>query len=242
MQRLRSPLLAIGLVCAASLPLAACGGTGAMATPAGVMTTASPGAATSSAPTTTPSAAAISPASSPDATSTFASAAFAVPVSFSLAGGWTVSHEGSSNIDLLRDDHGAGPYGTQNAGIQDIATTTVAGATTSDPPMPWPTDLYAWLESRPEFEPHSPKAITLDGRPAIQIDADVTVPDGTRIDFVCSAGSNCWLLDHNDRWRFVEVKNGDGSGVVWITNGIPAPAFDAYGTALDELLGTFAFR
>ena len=122
----------------------------------------------------------------------------------------------------------------------DIGSTTVPGVTTSY--MPWPKDLYAWLKSRPEFKTQAPKAITVGGRPAIQIDADATVPEGTRIEFVCSKDSNCWLLDHNDRWRFVEVKNSDGSGVVWITNGIPAPAFDAYAKALDQLLGTFEFR
>jgi len=31
-------------------------------------------------------------------------------------------------------------------------------------------------------------------------------------------------------------------GVVWITNGIPAPGFDSYTQALDQLLGTLAFR
>ena len=124
----------------------------------------------------------------------------------------------------------------------DIGSTTVAGATKSDPPMPWPKDVYAWLKSRPEFRPQAPQAITVGGRPATQIDADASVPANTTIELVCSKDSNCWLLDHNDRWRFVEVKDTDGSGVVWITNGIPAPAFDAYAQALDELLATFEFR
>ncbi len=195
-------------------------------------------------PTTAPTSLA-----TPGTGSMFNSVAFAVPVSFSLAGGWTVDHDLYSDIDLLRDDHGAsaGPFesftgGKQNAGIMDIGSTTVAGATESDPNLPWPKDLYAWLQSRPEFKPQPPKAITVGGRPATQIDADVTVPNGTSIGLVCSSEPNCWLLDHNDRWRFVEVKNSDGSGVVWITNGIPAPGFDAYATALDQLLGTFEFR
>jgi hypothetical protein len=130
----------------------------------------------------------------------------------------------------------------QDVAVQDIGSTTVAGASKSDPYMPWPKDLYAWLKSRPEFKAQPPKAITVGGRPATQIDADATVPGGTRIELVCSNASNCWLLDHNDRWRFVEVKNKDGSGVVWISNGIPAPGFDAYAQALDQLLGTFEFR
>ncbi len=240
MDRRRSQLLGIAVLCTSVTVLAACGGTVTGATPAAV--TASAAAAEPSPVAPTPSAAAVSPGASPGATSTFASTAFAVPVSFSLAGGWRVAHEGSSNVDLLRDDGGAGPYGLQNAGIQDIASTTVAGMTGGDPALPWPKDLYAWLTSRPEFKPLPPQAITVGGRPALLIDADATVPAGTRIEFVCSAGSNCWLLDHDDRWRFVEVRNGDGSGVVWITNGIPAPDFDAYGQALDALLGTVAFR
>jgi len=130
----------------------------------------------------------------------------------------------------------------QSAAIQDIASTTVAGAGAADSYSPWPKDLYAWLKSRSEFKPQAPQAITVGGRPATQIDADVSVPAGTHIELVCSKGSNCWLLDHNDRWRFVELKNPDGTGVVWITNGIAAPAFDAYAQALDQLLGTVQFR
>jgi hypothetical protein len=175
----------------------------------------------------------------PSSRSSFASSVFAVPVSLSLPYGWWVTYDHKSDIDLNRADQGAG---IQDAGVLDIGSTTVAGMMKSDPRMPWPKDLYAWLKSRPEFKPQPPKTITVGGRPATQIDADVTVPDATRIEFVCSKASTCWLLDHNDRWRFVEVKNRDGSGVVWITNGIPARGFDAYAQALDQLLGTFKFR
>jgi hypothetical protein len=227
----RAYSLRIGLVSATLIALAACGGTGAAASPTAAA--ASPSAA----------------AASPLVGSSFTSADFAVPVSFSLSGGWKMNNEHPSTIDISRDDQGAsaGEFerftgGMQNAGIHDIGSTTVAGATKDDPRLPWPKDLYAWLKSRPEFKPQSPQAITVGGRPATQIDADVNVQDGTKIELVCSSDSNCWLLDHNDRWRFVEVKNNDGSGVVWITNGIPAPAFDAYATALDQLLGTLAFR
>jgi hypothetical protein len=191
--------------------------------------------------------AASTPTSTPASSGSFSSAVFAVPISFSLAGGWNVNHDIHADIDLGRDDHGATPEAfkvftgdIQNVGILDIGSTTVAGATTSDPYLPWPKDLYAWLKSRPEFKLQSPQAITVGGRPATQIDADVQVPDGTKIALVCS--SNCWLLDHNDRWRFVEVKNSDGSGIVVLSNGIAAPAFDAYAQALDQLLGTLTFR
>jgi hypothetical protein len=188
-------------------------------------------------------------AASPVVSSTFTSDAFVVPVSFSLAGGWVVHHDLPGDIDLGRDDQGASTGadraftgGIQNAGIMDIGSTTVAGATKGDPNLPWPKDLYAWLKERPEFKPDPPQAITVGGRSATQIDADVSVPDGTKIELVCSKEPNCWLLDHNDRWRFVEVKDSDGSGVVWITNGIPAPGFDSYTQAFDQLLGTLAFR
>jgi hypothetical protein len=197
-----------------------------------------PAAASPSAATTTPSAAAASPVVS----ATFTSDAFAVPVSFSLAGGWTVTTDVHSIIDLRGPDLGTGLLNSQNAGIMDIGSTTVAGATQGDPYMPWPKDLYAWLKSRPEFKPQAPQAITVGGRPATQIDADASVPANTTIELVCSKDSSCWLLDHSDRWRFVEVKNTDGSGVVWITNGIPAPGFDSFAQALDKLLGTLAFR
>ena len=82
----------------------------------------------------------------------------------------------------------------------------------------------------------------MGGRPAVQIDADANVPNGTRIELFAPKGTGCWLLDHSDRWRFVEVKNSDGSGVVWLTNGIPAPGFDSFAQAFDQLLGTFLFR
>lgn len=242
MRRMRSIRLSNGLVCATLIALAACGGTGATTKPLAATTMPSAATTKPSAAMSNPSAAAASPL----AGSRFTSTAFAVPVSFSLAGGWVVNHDLNSDIDLGRDGQGAGggvfdnfTGGRQDAGIMDIGSTTVAGKTQSDPRIPWPKDLYAWLKSRPEFKPQPPKAITVGGRPATQIDADVNVPDGTSIALVCPS---CWLLDHNDRWRFVEVKNSDGSGVVWITNGIAAPGFDAYAQALDQLLGTFEFR
>lgn len=240
MHRTRSHLPSIGFCCATLIALAACGGTSPATSPASTTTTPSGAAASPSAAMTKPSAAAASPLVSLGPDSRFTSTAFAVPVSFSLAGGWRVMNNVHSIIDLAGPDRGAGPLNVQDAGVMDIGSTTVPGITTSY--MPWPKDMYAWLKSRPEFKTQAPKAITVGGRPATQIDADATVPKGTRIEFVCSKDSNCWLLDHNDRWRFVEVKDSDGSGVVWITNGIPAPAFDAYAQALDQLLRTFEFH
>ena len=225
--------LRIALVSATLITLAACGGTSATSKPP--------------AATTAPPAAAITPSAAPasalaSSSTTFTTDTFAVPFSLSLAGGWTVMVEVHSVVDLRGPDTGGGPLNSQDAGVQDIASTTVAGAAKGDPYMPWPKDLYAWLQSRPEFKPEPPKTITVGGRPATQIDADVSVPSGTRIELICSEDSSCWLLDHNDRWRFVEVKDDDGSGVVWITNGIPAPGFDAYAEALDQLLATVEYR
>ena len=100
------------------IAFAACGGTGAAASPS-------------------------AEAASSVASSMFTSDAFAVPVSFSLAGAWKVNYEQPSIIDISRDNQGASvrPFkrftgGMQNAGIQDIGSTTVAGATKSDPRMP----------------------------------------------------------------------------------------------------------
>ena len=186
------------------------------------------------------SAAASLPASVPistptPATESFSSATFAVPLSLSLVGGWMVQGDQVSDIDLQNGD--------QDAGILSISSTTVAGATSSDPPLAWPADLHAWLASRPEFKLQAPRAVTVGGRPAMQIDADASVPNGTHIELVCAEPRHsCFLLDHNDRWRFVEVKNSDGSGIVVVTNGIPAPGFDAYAQALDQLLTTLTFR
>ena len=177
--------LRIGLLSATLIALAACGGTSATSTPSAATTTPSAPAS--------PSTAMIKPSASAVASTRFTSDAFAVPVSFSLAGGWRVMTDVHSIIDLMGADD-------QDVGIQDIGSTTVLGTTKGvDSYMPWPKDLYAWLKSRPEFKPQPPKAITVGGRPATQIDADASVPDGTRIELICSEHSSCWLLDHSDR-------------------------------------------
>ena len=253
-----------GALFAVVLTLAACSGatsptrtSSSGAPPASKSTAIAPvqTAAITAAPTTAPAAATTTPsaamtkpsgaAASTPLNSTFTSAVFAVPVSFTLPGGWTVFENKHSVIDLRGPDLSAGPFTGQDIGIQDIASTTVAGPTKNDLPVPWPKDLYEWLKSRPEFSTQVPETIMVGGRPATQIVADASVPDGTRIELVCPKESGCWLLDNSDpwsRWRFVEVKNDDGSGVVWITNGLPAPGFDAFAQTLDQLLGTFQFR
>jgi len=233
-----------GAVFAVVLTLTACGGT-ASPTSSPRTAPAPTSTATATTPTNAPSEAATKPSGAAASTlvnSRFTSTAFAVPVSFLLADRWMVTENVHEDIDLRGPHYGAGLAGDQDIEMHDIGSTTVAGTAKSDPYMPWPTDLYAWLKSRPEFKPLPPQTITVDGRPATQIDADATVPAGTRIELVCVRVFSCWLLDHNDRWRFVELKNSDGSGVVWITNGIPAPGFDAFAQALDQLLGTFEFR
>ena len=154
----RAHSLRIGLVSAILIALAACGGTSAAAAPPAAMIE--------------PSAVAASPLAS----SMFTSAEFAVPVSFSLKGGWVVNVDRHGVIDLSRDDQGASAGAErftghmQNAGIMDIGSTTVAGATKGDPYMSWPKDLYAWLQSRPELKPQAPQAIAVGGRPATQIE------------------------------------------------------------------------
>ena len=194
--------------------------------------------ASASSPTTRPS----NSSTSEPASSTYTSHAFAVPVSFELGAGWKVTEDVHSDIDLRGPIYSDGRAGDQDLEFHDINTTTVAGTTKSDPYMPWPTDLYAWLQSRPEFQAQPPQTITVAGRPATQIDVDGTVKPGTRVELVCADRSSCWLLDGNFRWRFVELKNADGSGVVWITSGVPAARFDTYAEALDELLRTVEFR
>jgi hypothetical protein len=179
-------------------------------------------------------AASIASSTQPSPSGVFDSSVFAVPISLSPVGDWVVQGDNQSDIDLQRGD--------QDAGILSTSSTTVSPVRSGDPALPWPQDLHAWLEARPEFTPTVPRQVALGGRPATLIDADLTVPSGTRIEMVCAEPRHsCWLADHNDRWRFIEVKNEDGPGIVVITNGMP-DGFDSYARALDQLLATLRFR
>jgi hypothetical protein len=213
---------------AAAVALAACT-SGGLPLPGGSI-------APVSAQSNTPASVAASAPSSTEVSSTgpFDSSVFAVPISLSPVGDWVVQGDNQSDIDLQRGD--------QDAGILSISSTTIAPAMSGDPALPWPEDLHAWLEARPEFTPTVPRQVALGGRPATLVDADARVPSGTRVEMVCSEPRHsCWLVDHADRWRFIEVKSGDGPGIVVITNGTP-DAFDSYARALDQLLATLKFR
>ena len=161
----------------------------------------------------------------------FTSETFSVPLALTLIGGWVVEGDHASDIDLQR--------GAQDAGISSITSATVAS---TGPDIPWPDDLFAWLDSRPEFTPSAPRQVTIGGRPATLIDADATVPAGTRIEMICAEPRHsCWLVDAPQSWRFIEVRNADGSGIVVITNSALGGLAD-YASALDDLLATLEFR
>lgn len=163
----------------------------------------------------------------------FTSSNFEFPLSLTLVDDWVVQADRQTDIDLQR--------GEQDASISSIASTTVAGNKSSDPPLPWPDDLYSWLVDRPEFEPTQPQDVTIGGHPGIAIDAVGTPKGGTSIQMVGVGNGLFWLVDQPQPWRFIEVKTGQGSGIVIVTNA-PLDASDAFWKALDQLVATLKFR
>jgi hypothetical protein len=150
-----------------------------------------------------------------------------------LVDGWSVDGDHPGNVDLQR--------GEQDAGISSIADTTVADTTvaaSAGGKSPWPDDMVAWLNSRPEFTPGPPRQVMIGGRAATQVDVNVNAA-GEQISMVCNAA--CWLVDGNFVMSFTEVRNSDGTGIVVITQ-VPADKFDDWSQSLDQLMATIEFR
>ena len=59
---------------------------------------------------------------------------------------------------------------------------------------------------------------------------------------ICSEPRHsCWLLDAPQSWRFVEIRDAGGSGIVVITNAVLGGLAE-YASALDAVLATLEFR
>ena len=240
MRRMRSLLLSIGLMCAAVIALAACGGTGVTATP-------SAAAAAPSVALTKPSAAAASTAVSPSVTSSapassltssFTSATFKVPIGLTLSGGWSLSTDETGTVGLQ--------LGDAAASIMSIDSTTVRGATTTAPWIPWPDDIHAWLAGRPEFKLDATRTAVVGGRPAVIVDADYVRERITdQGDWIKYGTDPTDGLNMKGSWpgsvHIVVVKTGPKSGIVMMMDG-PTDAFGGASTSLDRVLGTLTFR
>ena len=110
----------------------------------------------------TPSPASASPSTS--STSSFTSATFKIPIAFTLSDGWAIATDEPGTVGLQLSD--------AVASIMSIDSTTVRGATTTAPWVPWPDDIHAWLAGRPEFRPDAPRTGVIAGHPAVFVDAD----------------------------------------------------------------------
>jgi hypothetical protein len=195
-------------------------------------------------PSPTPAAVSPTPTAAPTAAPSriaYLSTGFAVPIGLTFADGWTADGPPSlGDIGVTRLD--------QPSVIMSIASMTVRGAKATDPWVPWPADIHAWLANRAEFRPGATRSITVGGRPASVIDVDVVTPVSDTGDWVRSApavmrhGIN--LKDANaNGWRIhlVVVPTGKGKGIVGYTDAPPAE-FEGAAAALDQLLTTLTFR
>ncbi len=184
-----------------------------------------------------------SPTSAAASPSAYVSTGFEVPIQLTLADGWTLDSTTLGSVNL------SGP--SQPASIMSIASMTVHGPKPTDPWVPWPADIHAWLDNWPEFRPAAPRSITIGGRPASVIDVDVVAPLADTADWVrCGPpGTGCGinLRSANDSgvlgWRihFVVIPTGNGTGIVGYTDA-PSAGFQDAATSLDGLLATLQFR
>jgi hypothetical protein len=195
---------------------------------------AGPGPTPSPSLTVTPVAPSPSVASSPTA---YSSRLFEVPIQLLLQDGFTIADDYPGGVDL--SGH------SEQAAIMSIASMAVRGSKPTDPWVPWPADIRAWLSSRPEFKPSAPRPITVDGRPGSVIDFEVVDP---------LAYSAAWIRngpvggirpgDPNiSGWRIhlVVIPTGNGTGIVAYAEGPPAD-FAQASASLDRLLTTLVFR
>ena len=112
-----------------------------------------PGSPALSTPASSPTPASSSAAPSSTA---FTSAAFKIPIGFTLSDGWSIATDEQGEVSL---EHGAAV-----AAIMSLDSMTVRGATSTAPWVPWPDDVHAWLAGRPEFSPTAARAGVVGGR------------------------------------------------------------------------------
>lgn len=117
------------------------------------------------------------------------------------------------------------------------------GVVEADGAKPWPDDLFAWLEARPEFDPDHPRVITVVGTEGSLIDATAewTPGPGQRdaqlliLPREIGRGGEEALHNGTFRWRFIEVEPGAGAGLVLVMWS-PTEDFDAWMQAAWEVI------
>ncbi|MGH2445622.1 MAG: hypothetical protein ACRDGD_06230 [Candidatus Limnocylindria bacterium] len=183
------------------------------------------------------------PVSTPGTVET--SEAFSVPLSLDLPSGWQ-GREAAAFYSVFRPPSGTEPLFDRIV-FADPASMRVTAAAGAEP---WPDDLYAWLDGRPEFEPSQPQVISVGGRPATMIEAVADYePTATRENLPIiqigpsspTDGTLVALTEGSVTWRLIEVDLGDGAGVVIIYLGA-TDTFDAWAAEVEEVLDTVRFE
>jgi len=170
---------------------------------------------------------------------------FSVPLSLELPSDW-----GAREAAAFFSAYRSAPQPEQlfeRIVFADPNSMRVADATGAEP---WPDDLHAWLESRSEFEPSEPRAITVGGRPATMYEAVATYePTAARPTFaIVQIGSQTpgegillALTEGSVTWRLIEVDLGTGREVVIAYLG-PSETFDAWAAEVEQILRTVRFE
>jgi hypothetical protein len=181
------------------------------------------------------------PTSAVSVPATFRSTVFAVPLSMTLVDGWRRNRgsgyeESSYLLDLQR--------GIAEVWIMPTAAVTVRGATLTDPFVPLPADLVAWVSQRPEFGSVTTREVTVGGRKGTLIDADFTWDGTSKYTFLLfhpTAGVIYDRLVAGSRARFIVLPGAGDSGIL-IHMEAGTNTFEDTAASLDRLLATFAFR
>ena len=187
--------------------------------------------------TVTPVAPSPSVASSPTA---YSSHLFEVPIQLSLQDGFTIADDYAGGVDL--SGH------AEPAEIMSIASMAVRGSKPTDPWVPWPADIHAWLSSRPEFRPSAPRPITVGGQRGSVIDFEVVLPQAYSAEWIRNGpvGTSHGIKPGDPNisgWRIhlVVIPTGNGTGIVAYAEG-PPDDFAQASASLDRLLRTLVFR
>ncbi len=164
---------------------------------------------------------------------------FAVPLTLTLSGGWTlgVARE-RYNLELFW-----GPGGSMDLGFHPLSKVTLPTGNDLFPSIPVPADFVGWVKGRPEFTAVQSRPVTLGGRAGTEVDAAFVWTAASIPHEYLRYATGAWNYNAGNagfRVRFVIVPGPPGDGVIIVMDG-PGADFDAAGAALDAVLATVHF-
>ena len=170
---------------------------------------------------------------------------FAVPFSVTLVDRWSAPDVVPARVFLSR--------GVLNIAIAAISATRVrpAGteATSFDAMEPWPSDVYAWLQTLPRCEPEAPRSTTVGGQQALVVDyrcvglktSNVEQKVAATSVFAFAGGGFDQYGVEGTVNRIIEIRTAPNGGIAVLFTA-PQSTFESDAAAVDALLARLRFE